>query len=146
MSSPDILKYQNDLTIVKKSGKTYVFDPLRHKYIVLQPEEMIRQLFVQYLLKELKIPKKHIAVERQLLINNKKYRFDILVFNKNGKPDMIVECKSHKVNLTSNTALQISKYNIALQAEYLCLTNGKKTFFYKIDFNTGAVEQIPEYK
>ena len=145
MSDVNILKYKEDLNIIQKEGKTHVFDPLRRKYVVLQPEEMVRQLFIQYLLQELKIPKKHIAIERQISINGKTYRFDILVFNKMGKPKMIVECKSHKINITGGAAIQASKYNLALKAEYLCLTNGKNSFFYKIDFKKGTIKQIQNY-
>ncbi len=145
MSGINILKYKEDLKIVRKENKTLVFDPLRRKYVVLQPEEMVRQLFIQYLIQELKIPKKHIAVERQISINGKLYRFDILVFDKTGQPKMIVECKSHKVDITEGTAIQASKYNLDLKAEYLCLTNGRDTFFYKIDFDKGMIEQIENY-
>lgn len=146
MPDIDILKYRNDLKTKKEAEKVYVFDPLRRKYVVFTPEEMIRQLFIQYLLQELKIPKKHIAVERQIIINQKSYRFDILVFDRSGKPLMVVECKSHKVDITDKTALQISRYNIALKAKYLCLTNGKRSYFYKIDFDNRdlkILENIP---
>ena len=146
MSGVNILKYKEDLNIIHKEGKTHVFDPLRRKYVVLQPEEMVRQLFIQYLIQELKIPKKHIAVERQISINGKLYRFDILVFNKTGQPKMIVECKSHKIGLTEGAAIQASKYNMALKAEYLCLTNGKYSFFYKIDSDKGTIKQISNYQ
>jgi hypothetical protein len=146
MSGFNILKYKKDLNIKQKEGKNYIFDPLRHKYIVFQPEEMVRQLFIQYLLQELKIPEKHIAVERQITINRKSYRFDILIFNKSGKPEMIVECKSHKIPVNDGAAIQASIYNIALKAEYLCLTNGKNTLFYKIDFEQGTINKVKGYK
>lgn len=140
----DLLKYKERLKTKTSSNSTFIFDPIRKKYIVLTPEELVRQLFLLYLIEELKVPLKHIAVEKQITINNKNYRFDILVYEKSGNPKLIIECKSHKVNLTEATAIQVSKYNIALKAEYLCVTNGMQTLFYKIDFINHSIEKVSQ--
>ena len=137
-----ILKYRDNLKFKSDSKSKLVFDPIRKKYVVLTPEEFVRQLFILFLTTELKIPSKHIAVERQIKINNKTHRFDILVFNNEASPKLIVECKSHKVNLTDAVAIQVSKYNIALQAEYLCITNGIKTMFFEVDYTNHTIKQV----
>lgn len=142
----DLLKYRDKLRLKNRDNKKVIFDIIRKKYIVLTPEEMVRQLFLHYLLDELNIPIKHIAVEKGITINNKQFRFDILVFDKNGKPELIVECKSHKINLTEAVAIQASKYNIALKAKYLCITNGTNTLFYEIDYDKQAITPINNYR
>ncbi len=137
-----ILKYRDKLKLKSDSKSKLVFDPIRKKYVVLTPEEFVRQLFILFLITELKIPLKHIAVERQITINNKNHRFDILVFNNEASPKLIVECKSHKVSLTDAVAIQVSKYNIALRAKYLCITNGKQTLFFEVDYTNQTIKQI----
>ena len=106
---------------------------------------MIRQLFLVYLIEEEKLPIKHIAVERQIVINKRQFRFDILVFNKKGHPSLIIECKSHKIKLTEDSAIQVSKYNQALKAKHLCITNGRKTLFYKVNFEDKSIEQLKNF-
>jgi len=140
--SINIIKYQDRLKFQVQSESKKIFDPVRKKYVALTPEEFVRQLFVVYLIEELKIPVKHIAIERSIKIHNKNYRFDILVFDNNAKPKMIVECKSHKVKLTEAVAIQVSKYNIALNAEYLCVTNGKQSLFYRIDYEKQSIKTV----
>ena len=116
-----------------------VFDIIRRKYIVLTPEEFVRQLFIHFLIEEMNIAKKRIAVERQLNLNGKKFRFDILVFDKKAQPWLIVECKSYNVKLSKDTVYQIGKYNMQIKAPYLCITNGKNSEFYKIDSETQEI-------
>ncbi len=137
-----ILKYKDKLKFKPGSKSKLVFDPIRKKYVVLTPEEFVRQLFIIFLITNLKIPSNHIAVERQIEINNKNHRFDILVFDDEAAPKLIVECKSHKVNLTDAVAIQVSKYNIALRAKYLCITNGIQTMFFEVDYINQTIQSI----
>jgi len=143
--SLDILQYKSYLKLNSKEGKSLIFDRIRKKYVAFTPEEMVRQLFIEFLIRERKIPEKYIAVEKQIHILDKNYRFDILVFNKKGQAVMIVECKSHKINISDKTALQISKYNYLITAPYLCLTNGKITKFFKIDFDRGTIDSVENF-
>ncbi len=140
--SGQILKYRDKLKFKSGSKSKLVFDPIRKKYVVLTPEEFVRQLFILFLITELKIPVKHIAVERQIKINNKNHRFDILVFNNEANPKLIVECKSHKVSLSDAVAIQVSKYNIALKAKYLCITNGIQTMFFEVDYINQTIKSV----
>ncbi len=110
---------------IKNSEKhTLIFDELRKKYIVLTPEEWVRQHFVKFLIEEKKYPVSLIAIEKQLTINNLKKRSDILIFSSNGTPNIIVECKAPSIKITQDTFDQIARYNLKLNANLLIVTNG----------------------
>ena len=129
-------------------NKTLIFDNLRKKYFVLTPEEWVRQHFVQYLIDEKKYPVSLIALEKQLTINNRKKRTDILVFNADGNPDIIVECKAPQIKITQATFDQIARYNLKLKAKYLIVTNGLEHFYCKMDFEKETyifLKEIPTY-
>jgi hypothetical protein len=129
-------------------NKTLIFDNLRKKYMVLTPEEWVRQHFVQFLIEEKKYPISLIALEKQLTINNRKKRTDILVFNKEGYPDIIVECKAPKIKITQATFDQIARYNLKLNANFLVVTNGLEHFYCKMDYDNETyifLKEIPDY-
>ncbi|MFQ3296696.1 MAG: hypothetical protein ACI9WV_001920 [Patiriisocius sp.] len=129
-------------------NKTLIFDNLRKKYMVLTPEEWVRQHFVQFLIEEKKYPTSLIAIEKQLTINNRKKRTDILVFNKEGNHEIIVECKAPKIKITQATFDQIARYNLKLKANYLIVTNGLDHFYCKMDFENETyifLKDIPDY-
>ena len=130
-------------------NKTLIFDNLRKKYMVLTPEEWVRQHFVQFLIEEKKYPASLIAIEKQVLVNNLKKRSDILVFNKDGNPEIIVECKAPKIKITQATFDQIARYNSKLRANFLVVTNGLSHFYCKMDFEKETylfLKEIPDYK
>jgi hypothetical protein len=130
-------------------NKTLIFDNLRKKYLVLTPEEWVRQHFVSFLIDEKKYPISLIALEKQLVINNRKKRTDILVFDKNGKPDIIVECKAPSIKISQATFDQIARYNLKLHANYLIVTNGLKHFYCKMDFENETyifLKEVPDYE
>lgn len=113
--------------IKKEKGKEMIFDECRKQWVLLTPEEWVRQNFLQYLMQKKLYPCSLIAIEREILLGDIKKRFDIVVF-KNAKPWMIVECKEMQVKLNEAVIKQILNYNITLQAEYLVITNGTSTF------------------
>lgn len=115
-------------------NKTLIFDKLRKKYVVLTPEEWVRQHYVCFLIEEKKYPISLIAIEKQLTINKRKKRTDILVFNKTGNHEIIVECKAPSIKITQDTFDQIARYNLKLKANYLIVTNGLEHFYCKMDF------------
>ena len=130
-------------------NKTLIFDKLRKKYIVLTPEEWVRQHFVYFLIEEKKYPISLIALEKQLTINNRKKRTDILVFNTAGNPEIIVECKAPSIKITQATFDQIARYNLKLKATYLIVTNGLEHFYCKMDFKNETyifLKEVPDYK
>ena len=89
-------------------NKVSIFDAIRKKFVVLQPEEWVRQHCVQYLIEEKQYPKSLINVEKELRINNLVKRYDIVVFNPDGSIHLIVECKSSKIKIDQNAFDQIS--------------------------------------
>ncbi len=127
-----------------RENKTLVFDEIRKKFVVLTPEEWVRLHVVQYLLKEKKYPKALINVEKQLQLNNMQKRYDIVVFKKDGSIFLIVECKAPSVPITQMTFDQIARYNLALQGEYLMVTNGREHYYCQMDFEEERYNFLPD--
>ena len=106
-----IINYpEQDFRIKKEEGKESIFDKLRKKWIILTPEEWVRQNFIKYLIEDKKYPSSLIATEKELRLGELKKRFDILVYDKNHKPWLMVECKSMEVKL-DEAVLQHKKIN-----------------------------------
>jgi len=113
--------------VKKERGKDVIFDECRKLWVLLTPEEWVRQNFLQYLMQVKHYPTSLIAVEREIMLGDTRKRFDIVVF-KHAVPWMMVECKEMNVELSEAVIKQILNYNITLQVEYLVITNGKSTF------------------
>ncbi|MDO6820740.1 type I restriction enzyme HsdR N-terminal domain-containing protein [Zobellia sp. 1_MG-2023] len=125
-----------------------IFDSIRKKFVVLQPEEWVRQHVVNHLLFEKKYPISLINVEKQLIINNIKKRYDIVVFNSDGSIHILVECKAPKITIDQTTFDQIARYNLHLKADYLMVTNGLDHFYCKMDFTSekySFLRDIPDF-
>lgn len=109
-------------------GKEFIFDPIRKKFVVLTPEEWVRQNMIQYLVQVMGYPAGLIRVEKEIQLGTLRKRCDLLVYNRAGNPWMIVECKEMETSIDAKTLDQILRYNMALPARYLLLTNGVVTF------------------
>ncbi|REE82054.1 type I restriction and modification enzyme subunit R-like protein [Lutibacter oceani] len=134
--------------IKSSENKHFIFDIIRKKYMILTPEEWVRQHFIHYLIEEKKYPISLIAVEKKLTINKLTKRTDILVFNNKGVPNIIVECKAPSVKITQETFDQIARYNLKLDANYLITTNGLEHFYCKMDTKNEQyifLKNIPAY-
>jgi len=121
---------------------------IRKKFVVLQPEEWVRQHCVQYLINEKKYPISLINVEKELKINQLSKRYDIVVFNNDGSILIIIECKSPNIAITQATFDQIAKYNLTLNATYLMVTNGINHYYCQMDFENeryNFLKDIPDY-
>jgi len=130
-------------------NKVSIFDVIRKKFIILQPEEWVRQHCVHYLIDFKKYPKSLINVEKELTINGLKKRYDIVIFKPNGSIFMIVECKAPKITINQSTFDQITQYNMALNADYLMVTNGLNHYYCNMDFDAekySFLQDIPNYK
>ena len=130
-------------------NKVAIFDEIRKKFIILQPEEWVRQHCVQYLIQHKNYPKSLINVEKELTINDLKKRYDIVVFNPNGSIFLIVECKAPEIKINQSTFDQVAQYNLKLNATYLMVTNGLEHYYCKMDFVNERyqfLEDIPDYK
>ena len=134
--------------IKSNENKLVIFDIIRKKYVVLTPEEWVRQHIVHYLIEEKKYPISLIAVEKKLTINGLTKRTDILVFNNKGLHEIIVECKAPKVKINQSSFDQIARYNLKLNANYLIVSNGLNHFFCSMDVKNECyvfLENIPIY-
>lgn len=133
-----------DFSFKSKENKTYIFDPIRKKWLVLNPEEWVRQHCIQFLLKTKNVPLGFIQVEKKLNVNNTEKRYDLVVFKPDLSIDLLVECKSPKVKITQETFDQIARYNLVLKSDYLMLTNGLNHFFCKMDFEKREYLFLPD--
>jgi hypothetical protein len=134
--------------IKSNENKLFIFDFIRKKEVVLTPEEWVRQHFLMYLVTEKKYPASLIAVEKKLTLNTLTKRTDIVVYNSNAKPSIIVECKAPNVSITEEVFDQIARYNLKLNAQYLIVTNGLQHFFCQIDTKNETylfLEDIPNW-
>lgn len=111
----------------KEQGRDQLFDPLRKQWVVLTPEEWVRQNFIQYLVQTLHYPESLIAVEKQMKLGELNKRFDILVYDKDHQPWMMVECKAQTEPLAEKVFDQILRYHVSIPVTYLVITNGDYT-------------------
>ena len=115
-------------------NKTLIFDIIRKKFVILTPEEWVRQHTLHYLIYDKKYPVSHINVEKQLLLNETVKRYDIIIFKNDGEVYIIIECKAPSITINQITFDQIARYNLALNSDILMVTNGLTHYFCKMDF------------
>lgn len=130
-------------------NKVAIFDDIRKKFILLTPEEWVRQHTIQFLLHEIQYPKSYINVEKLIKINNLSKRYDVVVFQPNGEIFLLVECKAPEVSISQQTFDQIARYNLVLNAKYLMVTNGLNHYFCQMDFENEKyvfLNELPAYK
>jgi hypothetical protein len=113
--------------IKEEKGRTIIFDSLRKKWLNLTPEEWVRQNFIQVLIQQHNYPSTLIAIEKEIQLGELKKRFDILVYNKDHQPWLMVECKAPSVELDENVLSQLLRYNISTPVSYMLITNGDHT-------------------
>ena len=129
-----------------KAGKRYIFDSIRKAWLLLTEEEWVRQNLVAYFIQTLLYPKEAIALEKAILVNGLKKRFDILVYNKSHEPWMLVECKAPTVSLDERVLQQALRYNLSVPVTYLVISNGPQTLAWKKSAaNLDLMEQFPEW-
>src|SRR3989337_293887 len=110
---------------IKSEGeKKFIYDEIRKKFVSLTPEEWVRQNFIRYLIHEKQFPATLIVIEMAMKYNRMKKRGDVVVYDRAGKPVVIVECKAPDVKITQNAFDQVARYNMALKVKYLVATNG----------------------
>jgi len=129
-------------------NKISIFDVIRKKFIILQPEEWVRQHCIHYLINVKKFPLSLINVEKGITINGLKKRYDIVIFNSDGSIHLIVECKSYNVEINQHTFDQIARYNLTLDANYLMVTNGINHYYCQMNMQEeryAFLKDIPEY-
>jgi hypothetical protein len=131
-----------DYKIKEIEGQNYIFDIIRRKYLVLTPEEWVRQHFIHLLINQYNYPKSLFRVEGGLKYNQLQKRSDIIIYDKSGNPFLLVECKAAEVAINQSVVEQASRYNQTIRAKYLAVTNGIKTFCFEVDFEKNSFRQL----
>ena len=132
--------------IKKENNSEFIFDKLRKQWIVLTPEEWVRQNFLNYIIEVKKYPSSLIAVEKEIKINGLKKRFDIVVYDTNSNPWMLIECKEMEVALTEKVLTQTLGYHSFLQSKFIVLTNGINCMAFENSNNQfNAIPELPNF-
>ncbi|MDA8857871.1 type I restriction enzyme HsdR N-terminal domain-containing protein [Flavobacteriales bacterium] len=148
MELPKINLPNARLKIKLVEDTTQVFDEVRKKYFKLTPEEWVRQNFIHYLNKEKNYPFGLMGVEKMVKYNSLKTRADIVIWNRERMPSVIVECKAPNIKITQDAFNQIARYNFKLRVKYLVVTNGLQHFCCEMDYESKKItfmQEIPEY-
>jgi hypothetical protein len=127
-----------------EEGRTFIFDTNRKKFVVLTPEEWVRQNFIQYLKTEKKYPETLMAVEKKIMLNQTQRRFDLLVYSRNGQPHLIAEFKAPNIKITQETFDQVVRYNMVVRVERVVVSNGLQHFACEIDYAKNSYSYLPE--
>ena len=133
-----------DSKIRQKPRGDEVFDPVRKKWLLLTEEEWVRQHLIHYLHTVKGYPLSLMTVEKSIQVNGRSLRYDLVVFNRMGKPGLLVECKAPDIPISASTFDQAAKYNMALQVPYLMVTNGMVHYCCQIDFVNQQYFFLPE--
>jgi len=135
-----------DFKIKGAKGEEQIWDAVRKRWVHLTPEEWVRQNFIQYLIKEKNYPAALISVEKEITLGELKKRYDMVVY-RDAQPWLIVECKEQHVALTENVLHQTLRYNTAIVAPYIIITNGRETYgWHVMPLNIEVLEDLPEWK
>ena len=133
--------------IKEEDEETFIFDTVRRRWLVLTDEEWVRQNFIGYLIRVMKYPASLIAIEKEIYLGELKKRFDILVYNTNHQPWMLVECKSPEIRMDMPVLEQVLRYGISVPADFLVITNGNTTYGWtKSVNNLLSIEKLPDWK
>ena len=132
----------------QEAGKIYIFDELRKRFLLLTPEEWVRQHLVKFLIEEKKYPRTLIKLEGGLKLNELQKRSDILVFDLKGEKRMLLECKAPSVKITQDTFDQVARYNFVHRVQWLVVSNGLQHYSCEINFEQHSYQflnEIPAY-
>ena len=125
----------------------FIFDNIRKQWLVLNEEEWVRQNFVQYLIQVVQYPAAFIALEKEIMLGELKKRFDILVYDREHRPWMMIECKATSIALNDATLQQVLRYNISIPVPFLVITNGHHTFGWeRSGRELNLIQQMPLWK
>lgn len=137
-----------DFRVKSSENKVRIFDIIRKKFVVLTPEEWVRQHVLHWLIYHKKYPVSLINVEKQLKINKLRKRYDLVVYNPDGTIELLVECKSYSSKITQEAFDQVARYNLQVQSNFLMVTNGMEHYYCKMEAAKEKyifLEQIPDF-
>ena len=130
--------------IKHSDGNSFIFDPVRKKFVLLTPEEWVRQHFLHYLINSLNYPKSLISIERGTNYNKLQKRTDLCIYDNSGSPHMLIECKAASVPITQDVVKQVSVYNQTIKAKFVVITNGLAHYCWQVDFETKQFQPLQE--
>ncbi|TXH53280.1 MAG: type I restriction enzyme HsdR N-terminal domain-containing protein [Bacteroidia bacterium] len=134
------------ISIKNKNGQSHIFDVIRKKWLILTDEEWVRQNLIHYLIHQLHYPASLIAVEKEFKIGTVRKRFDILVYNQQHQPWMLIECKAADIALSEMVLQQVIEYGSTIHAPYIIISNGNFTYGWKRNqVKLDAIELFPEF-
>ena len=139
---------ETEFRFKSSENNTRIFDIIRKKFVVLSPEEWVRQNALAWLINSKNYPNSLINVEKQLIVNGMRKRYDIVVYKPDGSIALLIECKAPKIRITQEVFDQIARYNLKAKADYLMVTNGLKHYYCKIDVEGEKytfLNQIPDF-
>lgn len=137
-----LMRFKDSLKVKREGGKRFVFDSIRKKWLALQPEELVRQLVILYLLEEKQYNRNRINLERGFKFNSLQKRFDLLVYDMDVMPYLLVECKAPHVPITNEVFEQAAWYNMELKVRYLLVTNGIESYCCGINYDNHTYEYL----
>jgi len=144
----DLLSKSDQLQTKQEADKRYLFDPIRKKWLVMQPEELVRQLIILYLVQEKNYNRNRIRIEMGLQVHDLQKRCDILVYDHQMVPFLLIECKAPSVAVNQQTFRQIAHYNLPLKVPYLLVSNGMVSHCCKMNYEDRSfefVKSIPSF-
>ncbi len=142
-------RFSSQLNVKQEAGKRMVFGAIRKKWLVLQPEEFVRQLLVHFLINDMRYNRNRITVERGVTVNTRARRTDILIFDDDMRPFMLIECKEPRVALDTSVFRQAANYNGPIRVPYLMISNGRESIVAEIDFaaeDYRFLDAVPEWR
>lgn len=142
-------RFSSQLNVKQEAGKRMVFGAIRKKWLVLQPEEFVRQLLVHFLINDMRYNRNRVTVERGVKVNSRARRTDILIFDNDMRPFMLIECKEPRVELDTSVFRQAATYNGPLRVPYLMISNGRESIIAEIDFaaeDYRFLDAVPEWR
>lgn len=137
----DLSHYHSALSISENEGKRYIFDPVRKAKFIVQPEELVRQTWIQYLHHNYKVSFAALGVEKKITIQDISRRYDMVYFKK-AEPHVLFEFKSYNTKIDNDSALQVAHYNIELRVPYIVLSNGMQTYAFQAFHDRRVIEPI----
>lgn len=131
-----------DYQLKAEPQRKLIFDAVRKKYVVLTPEEWVRQHVIHFLITAHQVPISLIGVEKGITIMGRSRRADVVVFGRTGLPSLLVECKAPTVSINPTTFTQAAVYTYGFGLDYMMITNGIHHFYLNIDKQAQKVQQI----
>ncbi len=140
----DLMQWKNEMSFSDTPDGRHIFCHIRRRFLVSTPEELVRQLMIQYLIHEGNYAKGIINIERSIVVNGLSRRFDIVVFDSQGDASILIECKAPTIELKQQTFDQVAAYNLEVKAPFLVITNGLHTYCAQIDFEDRSYVMLNE--